>query len=165
MILGADRQRTLAWLAQQFEGVREEGGNNHGPLVERFQRAVDGKAQGEPWCVAFVMYLLGEIDKLAGTHAHLLPKTESSQFLWGSAREELKTPTPEVGTVVVWRSAPGRGHAGIVIDIIGDGVTTVEGNTGGGDQREGDGVFRKRRVNGQIPGMTLLGYLRPWGRK
>jgi hypothetical protein len=163
VILPGDRQRALAWLASQFDGVRESGGNNRGTLVERFQRAVDGKAEGEPWCLAFVMYCLDQVDELAGSHAHLLPRTEATQLLWNSARAELKTDGPEVGAIIVWRSGPGRGHCGIVTGIVGGNVETIEGNTGGGDQRDGDGVFRKRRINGQIPGMQLLGYLRPWG--
>ena len=42
--------RVLVELAQEFVGVKESGGNNRGPLIEDFQRMVDGKAQGEPWC-------------------------------------------------------------------------------------------------------------------
>lgn len=162
MMSPAERQRTLAWLAAQFDGVREQGGNNRGLFVERFQRTI-GPAEGEPWCVSFVQYCLSEVDKLAGS-THQLPRTEASQFLWTSAPIELRSDVPTIGAVIVWRKAPGVGHAGIVTAMIGDGVHTVEGNTGVGDQREGDGVALKRREKGQIPGMILLGYLTPWGK-
>ncbi len=163
-----DRQRMLAWLAAQFDGVREDAskGPNRGAFVERFQRTI-GKAEGEPWCVSFVQYCLAEVDKYAGwpstATGHRLPKTESSQLLWNGSVEAMKTQAPEVGAVIVWRKAPGVGHAGIVTEVTGDNVMTIEGNTGTGDQREGDGVAFKRRVKGQIPSMQLLGYLRPWG--
>jgi hypothetical protein len=162
MIGPADKQRMAAWLASMFVGVREEGGNNRGPIVERFQ-AVIGKAEGEPWCVSFVQYVLREVDHVKGGPPHRLPLTESSQLLWQAAPQELRLHDPEVGAVAVWRKAPGVGHAGVVHELVGDNVFTVEGNTGSGDQREGDCVARKRRIKGQIPGMVLLGYLRPWG--
>jgi hypothetical protein len=159
------KQQTLAWLARMFDGVRETGGPNRGPLVERFQRAVDGKAQGEPWCAAFVQYLLQEVDRMplhVSEPAHVLPQTEATQPLWNTSPFHTRTDKPEVGAVVVWRKTPGTGHCGVVVSLEGSTVVTVEGNTGTGDQREGDGVCIKRRVNGQIPGMTLLGYLKPW---
>jgi hypothetical protein len=164
MIGPADKQRMAAWLAGQFEGVHEEGGNNLGPIVERFQRVI-GKAEREPWCLSFVQYVLHEIDEVMGLPHHSLPATESTQLLWNTAPTELRTQAPEVGTVIIWRKGPGVGHCGIVVEATGDNVITVEGNTGRGDQREGDTVARKRRVRGQINGMTLLGYLRPWGMK
>lgn len=36
--------------ARRWVGVREKGGNNRGPEVEKFQKAVDGRASGEAWC-------------------------------------------------------------------------------------------------------------------
>ena len=47
------KMRLLVWSARLWVGMTEVGGNNRGQVVERFQRAVDGKASGEPWCAAF----------------------------------------------------------------------------------------------------------------
>jgi hypothetical protein len=155
---------TLAWLAKQFVGVKEDGPNK-GTFVERFQKAVDNKAQGEPWCAAFVCYCVKQVDGLGFYPANRLFLSESTQTLWNKSPADCRTDQPEHGTIAVWRSDknPALGHCGIVVDA--DQHKTVEGNTSpqGGDQREGDGVFLKHRPNGQIPGMTLLGYLRPWG--
>lgn len=166
----AQKQRALAWLSEQFDGVRESGGANKGAFVERFQRAVDGKAQGEPWCASFVQYCLAEVDDLVhslegGAQKHSLPMTESTQEMWNKATPSKKMLGPDIGLVAVWRSNsnPALGHCGIVIAVKSGVIVTVEGNTGTGDQREGDGVCVKGRSGGQIPGMTLLGYLRPWG--
>ncbi len=156
------KQGTLAWLAKQFDGVRESGGDNKGTFVERFQRAVDGKARGEPWCAAFVQYCLSAVDELEGSK-HLIPRTEATQPLWNTSPLHCRIDKPEVGAIVVWRKTSATGHCGIVVKIEADTVVTVEGNTGAGDQREGDGVAVKRRPKGQIPGFTLLGYLKPWG--
>lgn len=157
-----NKQEMAAWFAEQFVGVHEEGGNNRGPIVERFQATI-GKAEREPWCISFVQYVLHEIDFVAGGPHHKLPLTESSQKLWFNAPMECRVQVPEVGAVSVWRKAPGQGHGGIVHVVAGLDIITVEGNTGGGDQREGDIVALKKRKGGQIPGMALLGYLRPWG--
>ena len=44
--------------AEACVGIREQGGNNKGPLVELMQKTVDGKAQAEAWCMAFVQSML-----------------------------------------------------------------------------------------------------------
>jgi hypothetical protein len=44
------KERLLAFEAARWKGITEVGGPNKGQIVEMFQKAVDGKAQGEPWC-------------------------------------------------------------------------------------------------------------------
>jgi hypothetical protein len=39
-------------------GVKESGGDNHGPRVEEYQKAVDNIAQGESWCFPGHMEIL-----------------------------------------------------------------------------------------------------------
>jgi hypothetical protein len=51
----------------------------------------------------------------------------------------------------------GKGHAGLVIDVAGDHIVTIEGNTNQGGSREGFGVFR--RDSRPITSRALLGYL------
>lgn len=150
----------IAWLASQFVGVREMG-HNAGPIVERFQRVVDGRAEGEPWCVCFLQYVVREASALAGLNVTLYP-TESTQVLWSRTPAQHRIALPEPGCVAVWRSTsrPSHGHAGIVSRVDGADVYTIEGNTGAGDQREGDVVAVKRRIGGQIPGFVLLGYIK-----
>jgi hypothetical protein len=161
----------LAWMAENYVGVVESRPNG-GPLVERFQRAADGKAQGEPWCVAFVQFCVARVDdyfaKLPVPNVHhALPITEWSIGMWRLAPAMHRHTVPCVGDVVIWQNNKnkGTGHAGIVVGFDGDVVLTVEANTSPGDkadQREGDGVWKKRRANGDIPGFTRLGYVSPW---
>ena len=51
----------------------------------------------------------------------------------------------------------GKGHAGLVIEVRGDHIITIEGNTNTGGSSDGFGVFRR----GARPITTgvLLGYL------
>lgn len=163
--------KALAWMAEQFVGVTETK-NNGGAMVEKFQRAVDGKAAGEPWCVCFVQYCADQIDSFYDRcifphppyNHHQLAPTEWTIGLWDATPKELRRAAPSEGLIVVWQSIanPNRGHCGIVTDVRGDVVFTVEGNTGTASQREGDGVWHKGRVSGNIPGFKRLGYLSPW---
>jgi hypothetical protein len=170
-----ERQAALALFSRAFYGVREEGGNNRGPMVEKFQKAVDGIAQGEPWCMAFVQFCLKWVDELAarlGDGARtVLPPSELTTFVFNHAPVWARIDTPEEGAVVVWTKldADGkptlRGHCGIVSKVLPDAVLTIEGNTSAewnADQRDGDGVFVRLRTRGEIPGFQRLGYLRPW---
>ena len=43
-------RKTFVDIALKYVGVHEATGHNDGAQVEEFQRAVDGKAQGESWC-------------------------------------------------------------------------------------------------------------------
>jgi hypothetical protein len=173
------RQAALAAMAQHFVGVHEEGGNNRGPMVEKFQRAVDGAAQREPWCMAFVQYCLRAVDELAemlGDKAkHVLPPSELTTFVYGHAPVWARIDAPELGAVVVWAKLgtggelTTRGHCGIVAATVqapaGMNLITIEGNTAPGDageQREGDGVYVRGRALGELPGFRRMGYLRPW---
>jgi hypothetical protein len=51
----------------------------------------------------------------------------------------------------------GKGHAGLVIEVRGDHVITIEGNTNPGGSSDGFGVFR-RDARPIVTGV-LLGYL------
>lgn len=158
----------LAWLAKQLIGVNDKSI----AAVNRFRRAVDGKATGEPWCACFVQHLAREIDVLfnemglTASQQHTLYPTESTQELWRHAK--IVSSTPSVGALVVWRSKSDatRGHVGVVIATGPDGIMTVEGNTSepgtAGSESNGRGVWRKTRFAGQIPGFELLGYVLPW---
>lgn len=183
------KHTALIWLAEMFVGVTEKT-PNAGTMIERFQRAVDGVAAGEPWCVCFVQHCAREVDMLMDmlversserpsgeglveliaprlSRHNVLPATEWTVALWG-APAAARSDDPKPGTIVVWRSLanPARGHCGIVCEVLDDrSILTIEGNTSpgeGADQREGDGVWKKRRKAGNINGFLRLGYVNPW---
>lgn len=162
------KPEAYAWLARQFIGIDDQALS----VVNRFRRAVDGKAEGEAWCVGFVQYLAREIDYLfddmhmTASAKHALPATESTQVMWAQATTKLSAPV--AGSIVVWRSKanPLLGHCGVVIATGPDGLLTVEGNTSQpgvtGDERNGRGVWRKARFGGDVPGFDRLGYMGVW---
>lgn len=166
------RARLLVHEATRWVGTREIGGNNRGQCVRMFQKAVDGVASGEPWCLAFVQFCCnqadGSFDAMLGTcnKPHLLFKTEHCMNLWDNMPEECKQGHPEAGTVAIWNKRGTRqGHTGIVSSVLSmNEFFTIEGNTSGKKSvdREGDGVFEKIRTMKDIGSMTLVGFLRPW---
>lgn len=158
-------QILLVETAQSFVGVHESGSDNHGPEVEKFQAAVDGKAQGEPWCLCFVMYCVAHVEAALPIKSRLF-RTEHCLTAWNRTPEDLRVPDAERGAIVLWqRQSSFAGHAGIVVGKRSPEVfLTVEGNTTDGKdiEREGDGVFQKyRRLHGNGI-FRRLGFIQPF---
>jgi len=129
-------------------GVREVGGNNHGPRVEDYLRAV-GLGAGNPWCAAFVAFVLRQA-AVKGW-----PMTGDTWALedWARANGCLHE-DPQAGDVFLLLGSDGRPiHTGFVTSVDGRWVWTIEGNTGGPSDTDGDGVFNKRRP---IAGMRFV---------
>ena len=150
-------------------------------VVEMFQAAVDGKASGEPWCMAFVQFCIkmtdGIFDEIFQRTDHgrsRLKLSESVMDVWKNAPEELRQKEPQIGSLIAWQyyqngEPTWKGHVGVVVDIgEGGAIKTVEGNTSSSDkvEREGDGVFLKTRFwNAKPINSTMIckGFLKPWG--
>ena len=128
--------------------VREVG-SNRGPRVDEYQRVCS--MRGEPWCAAFVCWC---IKQACDTLKRPYP------FKWDAYTPTLRrkcerisswTHTVQRGDLFfVWSQSLGRiSHVGFVASHIGDGgvFATIEGNTNAGGGREGDGVYRRKRVN------------------
>ena len=148
--------------AEDAKHVREVGGMNRGPDVEKYQKTV-GLSPGSPWCAAFVAYCVKEAKGLTrgprrwsgsaipqwhkGTR-RMLPEgvatPEKGDFqtkvrpgmIWVRAKDGAGAVSARKGTWV-------QGHTGIVVAVDAEGFHTVEGNTNGAGSREGDGVYSK----------------------
>jgi len=167
------KQLMLAWFARQLVGITEQG---NAQIVNKMRKASDGVAAGEPWCACFVQHCAREVDELdeilhqVCQRRQSIPNTESTQALWNNAEDNTRRMAAEIGSVAVWRlqGDPTKGHCGIVVEAGAGYVVTVEGNTSATGEtteaeRNGRGVWEKRRIGGNIPGFELLGYLLPWG--
>lgn len=140
-----------AELAATKLGIREVGGNNHGPWVKKFLAEV-GLPEGYAWCDAFQSYYEDEVygKKLPIESASVLNTYDAAQKLgWTVA-------VPQRGDLVCysWEGhAPFGDHIGLVVSATSlPGywkLTTVEGNTSSGvagSQGDGDGVYLRTRV-------------------
>lgn len=154
--------RLLFW-AKQYLGVQEIGGENKGPEVEMFQKAVDGKAQGEPWCMAFCQFLVKKVEAEFHIKSDLF-RSESVWQTWQKTSASLRKTTVEPGDLICWnRAGTELGHVGLYRRTSTLGVTeTIEGNTNQAGSREGDGVYPWFGNWQQRKGFLTLGVLRPF---
>lgn len=148
---GAVGQRScLTDRAESYVGVREATGNNDGEEVGYFL-STTGLGEGYAWCVAF----LNAIHEECG-----LPTPEKGAWspAWFPAdktiyiRRKAEGVTPQPGDVggIYFRSKRRIAHGFLIEKWGGKFVRTIEGNTNEAGSREGDGVYRKRRLRKQV---------------
>jgi hypothetical protein len=163
MASNVDLYATLVDVAKKYIGTIEVGGDNKGACIELFQKALDGKAQGEPWCAAFVCYCIKEIFDIYGVKSPLT-LSELVKDLWEKNPRAQKA-LPQPGYIACWKfKGTSLGHTGIVVSKRNGSFETVEGNTGKapGIEREGDGVYLRQRTLRGSDNFILLGFLDPW---
>lgn len=136
--------------AQDVGVIVERGGNNRGADVERLLTQV-GRPPGDPWCAAYVYDAFRRACELIGGVPNPCPKTASVFRLWERAPAEFRAKDPLPGDVFVYLGAGGKGHTGIVTDVTGTHLITVDGNTqreydpNDPAGRDGGGVWRRQR--------------------
>jgi hypothetical protein len=146
-------------IALTYEGVREVGGPNRGPEVDRFLRTV-GRKPGHPWCAAFVSTCVLEAYQqnynLAGNVGPIderslpIPLTAGVMNMWSLTPIARRT-IPKPGVVFIIdnginpKTGARIGHCGFVTALDGTRVKTIEANTNVGGSREGDGVYQRTR--------------------
>lgn len=133
-------------------GVREET-VNCGKRVNEYKActALNPKV-GWYWCAAFVDWVIREAMKRDGRKFIFKPPTTAAAYgfdEWSLAQDDsTKTYRKHPGAAVGIFSLRSISHCGIAIsapDASGH-FETVEGNTNGSGSRNGDGVYRKRRL-------------------
>lgn len=165
--------------AKKWIGTTESGADNCGPEVELFQKAVDGKSQGEAWCLAFIQFCIKKAEERFESEFgepvnHWMYPTEHCMTLWNKMPLESKLKElPHAGCLVVWQhfkdgQPTSSGHIGLITEILGvNRVKTIEGNTSPnltGDQRNGDGVYEKERSLLSKGSLQLKGFIMPWNK-
>lgn len=147
----------IRWLKKIFSGeigVREKTGRNDGDRIKSYL-AYTGNREGVPWCAAFVCWVLGEAGIPNPRSAWCPDLFRSNNVTWNRQSGSLlridrgKLPAlPHAGDVFgLYFAEKGRiAHVGFVDSIKGNWLITVEGNTNAEGSREGDGVYRKRRL-------------------
>ncbi len=160
-----DAKSLLISIARSFVGTVEEGGDNMGKMVEEFQKAVDGKACGEPWCMCFVQFCIKQVEQTMALRSNIY-RSESCLETWEKSPPLLRRTKPEPGAIAIFNRFGTRlGHTGIVTSVRSPEVyATVEGNTTDGKdiEREGDGVFEKYRSIRPTGVFRTLGWIQPF---
>lgn len=139
-------------------GVREKQVNS-GPEVEQFLRYVK-LPKGNPWCAAFVCWVYGEANVRNPRTGWSPDLFRNDKVIWTSAepgtgkgdsrrpQNGLAEQQPRTADVFgIYFPEKGRiAHVGFVDEWNDTWLITVEGNTNPSGSREGDGVYRKRRL-------------------
>ena len=137
------RERALR-LALRDIGVSEDPPrSNSGPRVRKYLAAagINGPA---PWCMAFVNYMY---EKAGRPIVH--PNEASVGFFEDWARKQgYLVEVPERGDIVCYRFDADNwpDHVGIVEEVKGSRIATVEGNTSLSNDANGGMVMRRNRV-------------------
>ena len=144
------RQHVVATAISQL-GVREFG-YNAGPQVDAYLVSVRAKS-GQHWCAAFVSWCY----QRAGVTAPPVTAWAASYFPRARrlyTRPGAPTIAPQPGDLIGLHYANLKriGHVGFVERWRPERgqVVTIEGNTGADGSRNGDGVYRKRRLIRQV---------------
>jgi hypothetical protein len=140
-------------------GVHEQGGQNCGPEVDLYLASV-GLDPGYAWCAAFVFFCFKKAAAQIGL-VNPCPKTASAVKLWTLTEPICRITAPTPGAIYVLDHGGGKGHAGIVEQVGGDGtLIEISGNTNSAGSREGNAVARHTGASPEeIHGGRLLGYL------
>ena len=147
---GAVRQKLRATYTQEI-GVREATKHNDGKRVEAYLHYC-GLPKGYAWCAAFVSWCYGQagMDKPRNAQASaLFPK---ERIIWKRGEHLKNQPTPQPGDLAGFYYPEHHriAHVGFVDSFTTKYVYTVEGNTNDNGSREGDGVYRKKRLIRQV---------------
>lgn len=164
-----DSRAVFCFAMEAMVGIRENGGNNKGPLVELIQETVGGHS-GEAWCLSTVMTALAYAEWNTQTKSPL-PATEHCMTLWQTVPKNMHVVSqPRRGAIAIYNYVgTSRGHTGVFLEEIEENVMLcVEGNTTRGisdtDEivRDGGGVYLTKRSMIPKAPMTLVGFLKPF---
>ena len=145
-------------IAKKYVGVCEDPPNSNKVVFNTkfYGREVSGA--NYPWCCAFIWCIHNE----AGVN---IKKTASCAELgtWFKNNGKFKTSAPKVGDIVFFKfsgSSRWTNHVGLVIEVNGNTLTTIEGNTSSdnkGSQNNGGMVaIRTRKINSSVVGFGRL---------
>lgn len=160
---GQSPTELLLLAARACLGVKEEGGDNCGPVVELFQSVVS-KPCGQSWCLDFLQACIAYVEAATGLES-ALPGTQLVVDLWNQSKAYHAVSPPRPGDLILWRFGQSiHGHTGLIVGQDSLRYHTIEGNTSDsvGIDREGDGVYPKSRAKGGSASFVEMGFLRPF---
>ena len=133
-------------------GVRELSGNNDGEAIVMYLEST-GLGPGYPWCAAFVNWTLTNccvetVNSPAWSPSWFI----KDNIVWVRNRDDNAPPIPGDVFGIYFPTKKRVAHVGFIDcwQCESSVAITVEGNTNNAGSREGDGVYRKRRLKKQI---------------
>lgn len=153
LLINQECQKCVTEAYTKEIGVREATGKNDGESVEKYLRSI-GLGKGYAWCAAFVHWVLEQCGAARVRSGWCPAWFPEDRVIWSNSTKQNQTNIiPAAGDVfgIYFSSKKRIAHVGFVHDWTNkDYVITVEGNTNEAGSREGDGVYKKRRLKRQI---------------
>ena len=150
-------------VARKEIGVKESPANSNNVKYNTAyygQEVWDGKAGGKfPWCMVFIWWLFHQAEEDGLFYGGKKTASCSALMSYAQAHVQWVTGNYQPGDIVIM-DFPGNkfrtDHCGIVVTALTDGVRTIEGNTGVGNDSNGGDVMERTR-----PLSVILGAYRP----
>jgi hypothetical protein len=98
-----------------------------------------------PWCAAFAWGMLDDACRELGLRNPVRPTASAHKLLTEGDRLGARSTEPGPGYLFGVDHGGGKGHCGIVVEVDGDAVCSIEGNTNAAGSREGNCVATHRR--------------------
>jgi peptidoglycan hydrolase-like protein with peptidoglycan-binding domain len=149
----------LSTAASQVGVLEQPKNSNSGPQVDAYLRRagvpLNLPATQKPWCCAFVHWCFDEAARAQG-RANVMVRTGGCLDHWNragaqgtpriAASKAVNDPSlVQPGMIFIMDHGEGRGHTGLVEQVAGGMLHTIEGNTDASLTREGGGVYRLKR--------------------
>lgn len=154
-----------SWDDPEKKGIQKEMSD----ILTKYMLKIKNWDLGQPYCAASV----GAFIIMAMEDCNL--STDKFESLWTAhvmtnvryaKSKKILSITPSLGSVWLARfGSSDNGHTGIVINIRGDNLETIEGNTVSGPsvnnqaQRSGNGIFRRRFYKGGRGSLKTQGFI------
>lgn len=137
--------------AQAELGICESPANSNNVKYNTWFYGHEVRGASYPWCAVFISWVFD------GTG--LCPKTAScaNMLEWFESHNQI-VKTPQAGDIVFFRYSTNNrrtNHVGLVVDVKGNTITTIEGNTSKDSNDNGGRVMRRKRSS------KIVGYARP----
>ncbi len=163
-------QRLIS-IAKTYVGTTSDGVTPN-PKISAFRETLGNPDSGQSWCMDFVMFCINQVETETSTASYLF-KSQSVLEVWNKSPKMTRLNAPIPGSIMIWQmwkdSNPTVfGHTGIVTTVSEIGfVDTIEGNTSAPSDanqidRQGNGVWVKKRTLKGSPSMKVCGWLLPW---
>ena len=139
-------QRTLE-IGRAEVGVKEIGNSNRGTRVDEYQRADLLPGVGYSWCASFEAWRMLMALGRELCDAVWLRSASCDELLQWGRREKIVSDAPAPGSMgLVMASKNDATHVFHADEVLPDAVISIEGNTNTDGSRNGNGVYRRRRV-------------------
>jgi hypothetical protein len=142
-------------IARQELGQQEDPKiPNWGDAPQKYLKSV-GINFPASWCMAFSYWCVNEASKSLGLFNPLI-RTGGVLDQWNKVPSARKKKLPNIGSIFIMDFGRGLGHTGIVTEIIGDKIKTIEGNSNDEGSREGYEVCERTREISKCKGFINI---------